>query len=94
MFQGPDAAMLISPGHKRGDEVYVSEDVDGVHLAHGKGGQLSLALHVDGDPSSVHSHLGALLGDINHAVVEDVFTLIARASASSPPLIRSIISWP
>ena len=29
MFQGPDAAMLISPGHKRGDEVYVSEDVDG-----------------------------------------------------------------
>ena len=73
-------AVLVGPRHKGRGEVDVAEDVDGVHLAHGKGGDLSLALHGDWYPAAVHAHLGALLGHVNHAVVEDAFTLFAHAS--------------
>ena len=39
-------AVLVGPRHKGRGEVDVAEDVDGVHLAHGKGGDLPFALHV------------------------------------------------
>ena len=65
-----DDPVLVRPSYEGGREVYVPEDVDRVHLTHGKGTDLALAGGEDDDPTAFHPHLRALLRHVNDAVVE------------------------
>ena len=65
--------VLVGLGYEGRGEVDVAEDVYGVDLAHWEGGDLSLTFHEDDYAATIHAHLGALLGDVNHAVVKDAF---------------------
>ena len=79
--------VLVGLGHEGRGEVDVAEDVYGVDLAHGEGGDLSLAFHEDDYPAAIHAYLGALLGDVNHAVVKDAFAGFHSNYAFAPSSI-------
>ena len=66
-------SVFVCLGYEGRGEVDVAEDVYGIDLAHWEGGDLSLTFHENDYPAAIHAHLGALLSDVNHAVVKDAF---------------------